>query len=686
MFTDRMDFTSLCYISEEFDNNGKPWLKRIADVEDGRLVLPRKSTRPTRCFENRDRIYKWDGPDQIGEIGVWDWFTSPGRKPDTDRVESYYDPELRPIRVITLPDISEPKLLMEALSTGIPIKHPVHCDMFFCYCYEQKWGKYEDKFQGLFCRAEDLTIMNGTARLKADIPSLPQYSFSKEDIYIWTDNNLRLLKYFNLTEPEGYVTVKSVDEIIRSIILSRVTWRTYRDTINGTKREWYNCKLLLERICAESLYETVATELKCSLDDAKKSVDKFTEHAGFWIDQGDIDSEILAQIVTYHDGLRAKCEEIAAAQWRQGHQAEISDAQNELNKVSQQRLQVEKEIQSLQEQVISAQSQLDKLKSEAARYEALGNDALKAVQTKISAAQNDVAEFIAELSMFMPQPVPVSSDRQTEWKYTPGSANGYEKDDFEVNESWDDELSLLEGNLQSVLSVDDGLCCLLSAFLYAAYIQNVPLLIAGPCSLEFANALSASVSGKTAGVLTLSADTDMALIGEIAENTDKVIAVQNVFCKDWNTISLQSLTQIKKPVIWTHPYVEDLIIEPKGLYNYVLPIFTECFVEAPPKGGFVPGIKSDKFSPYTPAEKLQIRIKAVNQLGLSKLLLNRLQRIMSDAANMLGIDSGDMEFLFAMLPLAVLTGQTERLQEALEAEKNISDSVKKEIKRYLEED
>lgn len=51
MSTERMDFISLCYISGELDSNGNPWLNRIADVEDGKLVPPRKSERPTKYFD-----------------------------------------------------------------------------------------------------------------------------------------------------------------------------------------------------------------------------------------------------------------------------------------------------------------------------------------------------------------------------------------------------------------------------------------------------------------------------------------------------------------------------------------------------------------------------------------------------------------------------------------------------------
>ena len=76
----------------------------------------------------------------------------------------------------------------------------------------------------------------------------------------------------------------------------------------------------------------------------------------------------------------------------------------------------------------------------------------------------------------------------------------------------------------------------------------------------------------------------------------------------------------------------------------------------------------------------------LQQLGLSKLTATQLQMILSNASNMIERTNRDMEFLFAILPFAVLTGQKESFRESLNTEKNISGVVKEEIKRYLGED
>jgi hypothetical protein len=89
MIDTEVSFTSLCYIFEDYD--GSIWLNRLADIENGKLHPPFKSGRMDNYFENRDRLYRNDGPSAIGTVGVWDWTAIPNRNnPDIDYVQSYY--------------------------------------------------------------------------------------------------------------------------------------------------------------------------------------------------------------------------------------------------------------------------------------------------------------------------------------------------------------------------------------------------------------------------------------------------------------------------------------------------------------------------------------------------------------------------------------------------------------------
>lgn len=91
---------------------------------------------------------------------------------------------------------------------------------------------------------------------------------------------------------------------------------------------------------------------------------------------------------------------------------------------------------------------------------------------------------------------------------------------------------------------------------------------------------------------------------------------------------------------------------------------------------------------YVSEEKQSLRISAFKRLGLSKLLLGQLTRVLSDAKCILEnpAKDKDLELLFGVLPLCVLTGRLDVLKDVIEGESGISSSVKAEVARYIEEE
>ena len=161
-----------------------------------------------------------------------------------------------------------------------------------------------------------------------------------------------------------------------------------------------------------------------------------------------------------------------------------------------------------------------------------------------------------------------------------------------------------------------------------------------------------------------------------------------MFGKGWQDELPQSFAKLKKQIIWAHPYVEDMVIEPKGLLNYMLPVLSECFVESIPVGEPWPTKRSEKFKAYTSTKQQPLKIAAFKKLKLSKLLTNRLTIALSDAKAILNqpAKDKDMEILFGLLPLCVITGRIDILKEAIETESGISSAVKAEANRYIEEE
>ena len=229
---------------------------------------------------------------------------------------------------------------------------------------------------------------------------------------------------------------------------------------------------------------------------------------------------------------------------------------------------------------------------------------------------------------------------------------------------------------------------MLAAYLYSAHINNVPLLIAGPGGTDIANALSVSLYAENAGHLTLGNEYDYNIIDEMRKYSEPVISIGNMFGKGWADTLPQEFTHLSKQIIWTHPTVEDLIIEPKGLYNYMLPVLSESFIGMLPAQNPWPGKRpQNNFGEYVSHARKPLKLSAFKRLGLSRLLLNKLNLVLCDAKELLGNPSADkdIEVLLGLLPLCVVTGRIDILNEVIETESGISSAVKAEAARYIEE-
>lgn len=702
MIDTEVSFTSLCYISEDYD--GSVWLNRLADIEDGKLHSPFKSGRMDNYFENRDRLYRNDGPSAIGSVGVWDWTAIPNRNnPDIDYVQSYYVQNEYPVRVVvTKADSLE--ALVEQLKQGSIYSHHYICDTLFCY--QPQWGK----LMGFLCKADEFRIVNKYVKINEDICTLPYYGIHANEIFNWDDKHLRFLRDLDIGEPTGYFSIRDTSLLVRSIILDRITWPFFKECIGAPKAEWRNCKTLLERISGVSLYEAVAEKLKCSPDEAKKAVDDFVSQASTMIDAGDIDADVLARIAMHHDGLRGLCEEIVSQKWKENHAVELAqaeaeiatkkaNAEREVAAIKQQLSNISQELASAQAnrdkltgEINDAQSRLEHILAEIDQYETLGNETLAAVRQKISDAQKDMAGFIADLSVFLPQAQPQAPVEPRKcvslWQYECASGSVYTEDEVELSENWGDELNVISQNLAHSMAINGDFGDMLSAFLYATHINNIPLLIAGPSGREMAEIMAVSLYASGAGHLWLGSEPANNIAESIADYDECIVSVQNMFGKGWQDELPQSFAKLKKQIIWEHPYVEDMVIEPKGLLNYMLPVLSECFIESIPVGEPWPAKRAEKFKAYSSTKKQPLKIAAFKKLKLSKLLINRLTIVLSDAKAILNqpAKDKDMEILFGLLPLCVIIGRIDVLKEAIETESGISSAVKAEANRYIEEE
>lgn len=289
-----------------------------------------------------------------------------------------------------------------------------------------------------------------------------------------------------------------------------------------------------------------------------------------------------------------------------------------------------------------------------------------------------MAGFIAELSTFMPQQC-VQSGSTNRWTFTPGEVC-HRMDNLEGCSSWTDTFELLCDNLQ-LAGIGSQWTTMLSSFLYSSYLNRMPLLLAGPNAKAIADALSMTICGQKIDLLTCCGEQDAEAISGFVDSD--MAAVQNPFHPDWVSCISHSNNGF---ALWLHPFTEDLQIEPRSLYHYAYPVFTECFVDQLPSvENMDAGQEMVEYDEFKPDPKYRAKMGPVKKLGLSRLMLSRLEKVLADAKCIGSISDTSMECLFGMLPMCVLSGKQEALAELLDSEKNIKSEVQAELQRYVEE-
>ena len=673
---------SLCKVNKP-DRNQDIWMQRIADCENGILVVPTFDEEKDKVFDNRQLIFWEDGPNTPDSIGYWEWterLSESGRwKSDASFLET-----ATPIEVIILENCSSIEAVVDMLKTGIELPAYMRGSIFLAF-------RQADSVEGVMCKWSDFIASsqeNSARYIKKDLRSLPCYKYLESDILTW--KNRRFLKQVALDKATRNIPVFALDETIKQLLLESMSWPSFK-AIGISKKDWRLFRDFLTDIPKENVIEKTSRLYGLSIQEAQNCVGSFMKKVDDYISADDIDASLFVQVIQTHAGLRKQCEGIAAELWKQENAEKIRAATQELKALREEVSAQEEERKNLLSVTAAEQERLNNLLAEISQKESLGNETVAAVRQKIAEAQQDMAGFIADLSVFLPNGGSISSKNQSNWFYRSGKVSTETEDDYELSDNWNNEYDAINQNLSAALHCEPELCTMLTAFLYSSNINKTPILIAGPGGVDIADIVSISMYGMGAGKLFLENDCSSLFIDDIPDAVEEIIAVSNMFGRGWGDTLPQRISQSDKQVIWTHPYVEDLGIEPKGLYNYMLPVFSEVFISDwhPHKlHNLIPGKRTDNFKPYIPPKTKPIRISAIKKLGLSKLTINRLERILSDAKTLLHnpAKDTDIEVLFGLLPFSVLTGRLDILKETIENERGISNTVKAEAARYYSEE
>ena len=280
------------------------------------------------------------------------------------------------------------------------------------------------------------------------------------------------------------------------------------------------------------------------------------------------------------------------------------------------------------------------------------------------------------------QPIGITDKSVFSTVYTTGNVS---QNELEVTTTWRDLIDILAEELREA-GIADDLSVDFAIFLYAANKNNMPILLAGPCGTNIANAFSMALYGKTAGILDCNEEYSSKEIEKMTNSEDEIVILKNPFSASWVNCIAELLLPAAKQYFLVVPYAEDLVIEPNGILNYMLPVLTEMFVDKLPTNQFVGGQMAETFRHFVQKNvKTNSYIRAFKELRVNRMTAERWQDIIDMYHGMSGKDSPDMDYLMFLFPCAYITEQGEWLMEYMEKAKNLSSTMKNNIKGFLGE-
>lgn len=677
MSDNSIERTSLCRVFES--NDGQRLLYRLADIMDGVLTKVFIIDDAPKTFDNRTRLFWRNGPVAAGAFGIWEWSAKPNRtKPDTDYVETTYSEGLQVIEIIDVPGTSTIEDVINSLASGLAIR-PIGPRTLFCV--QNQSESRSTACEGVLCTGADIIVDNGKTIISKTVTSMPVYFLNRQDTLFLEGKQF----YRNLDcgTPIRMVRVKEPYDIVREAIIRRTSWSAVKP-LGIIKSTWRSMRDLITEMSVDSLYQEIAAACQCDESEAKEYVDKFLTSVDSYINHEDYDSTIMLAVLEGHPDLMKKCEDIVSERWHKTHQSDIDKAQKVLDAVTTEILKKQEELKAKESEITSAEKKLSELGKSIHEQEQLASDVSEKIRTRISEARTDAATFIAEMAFVSPvtSDASVSSSVAVPNDSVIHSGKTLDPDSMETSSVWKDaiytlQLELVEAGVTEKYSVG------FAAFLYSAYINHIPVLLAGPNGESIAEAFSAALFGRTAAIIDCSGLYFANFEKDISESEDEVFIMKNALRNEWIT-HIPEIQSFTKSFFIVHPFTEDLLIEPQSLFSYVLPVFTELFVNAVPSMKYVGGRRTDNFSEYQREKTKPIYDRLLKSIGSGMYTRSRLQAIITDFHALQQTESGDLDCLFAIFPYAFITDKHEvplldKLSEAI----TISKELKKELAIFM---
>ena len=646
-------FTSICSVYTDY--NGQTRLARLFDISNEKIL-----DEFSEIFPIYNKLYANDGPSADDFVGIWNWRTVPNiNDPTRDFIETAYNKECWPTEVVLLEDCETGKDIIEKLKAGIPLT--VLSDHLVFACKKKQLNKY----LGLLCSSQELYVSGGTITIKDDVVSIPQYSFALSDLISYKGRFF--FKYLDVGIPELILDVKDPLEIAKEVVLKRITWANAKQS-GFVKAQYQQIKAFLSEIPTTDICADIASRAECGEERSKELFEEFRKRASEYITSENVEDNILRSVLRDSPELVTRCKQMLAEEWSEECKARIEAANAAGEKKSAEIRDKDRQLSVLNADYLDKQSQYEKIKAFLDEREQLAADVERKVEEKIASAKRSAADFIAEQAFIQKDLAPISIQKESQFL----TGRILPQDGLSVNADWKEELETTCAEMPEA-GVAAKFIPALSAFLYSAYLNRVPLMLLGPNGKAIADALSSALFGETCAQLICEGNYNDSVLQCAEESNAKIIVIDNIFDVKWNYHINNYSQRSKKFLIAVNPFAEDLQIEPRGIMNYWIPVMTELFVDGRPSYEFVGGTQSENFCAYSKESAKPYYNKLLRKLHLSPLSTKTLQQLLTDLHSLNHNIQDEYDYLFSALPCAYVTNTMNALRDYVDGKQLTGD-------------
>lgn len=664
---------SVCVVQGE-----ENFITRIADVRGNELILPAVDlSREYKGF-NRDKLYynrQMEPSLRKGHMGVWKWSVSSNHiEPGKEWVSSEYQKSLNPVEVVDFRDKTKEELRVILRAGTLP--HCSHQRMLWFWN-----GTHE---QGILCEPSKLEKTDNGVRIKEDVYRLPCYDIKESDL-LRTQSTRDipgrcLYRFLKLPQDNSYFSVRSPEKAVKELLIKRLTRRFVLEH-GGTREDFKTFRRVMEVLPEMDIIEDISQFFHCSEHEATAYWNTFEDNIGQYVRCEDIETKMLRGLLEEDVTLQIRLKE----EWHKAHRQELEREETEYrqlrtkfeferNTLEKDRETLKAELTRMQREAEEAETCLDKAREEAKHYEALSRKGLQLVREKLNLAREEAAEFLANLALFSTSGEAASVSSVTDHStFLTHFLPGIVPKEWEPVVSAKEELEKLKENLRQA-GVNKEHLAELAAYLYGAFQNKTPLLLAGPQGFFVANAISCTMTGRYAAVIDCHGEWNSAILDAAIGGEDEIIIVKQPFQNRWIDHLVPELDNTGKMWIFVHPYADDLPLEPSSLYQYVLPLVLDIFIDHPADAeGMLCSRKGKEYKKISINEDVRNMTSPLKKLTRNLYLEMQVKQLMSVTCSL--SERGDEAFLRCgclLFPLAVALGRKDIFLEIIRGDHGIN--------------